>query len=37
LAGGGIAGMLIKATGTTEQAYEDYPEFAHAAGPEGGH
>jgi len=35
--GGTVAGFLIKATGTTEQAYEDYPEFTHVAGPEGGH
>jgi ammonium transporter Rh len=35
--GGTVAGLVIKATGTTEQAYEDYPEFTHVAGPEGGH
>lgn len=37
IVGGAVAGALIKATGTTEQAYEDYPEFTHVAGPEGGH
>lgn len=37
LVGGAVAGMVIKATGTTKEAYEDYPEFAHVAGPEGGH
>ena len=37
IVGGVVAGMVIKATGTTEQAYEDYPEFTHVAGPEGGH
>jgi len=35
--GGTVAGLLIKATGTTQAAYEDYPEFTHVAGPEGGH
>jgi len=35
--GGIVAGLLIKATGTTQAAYEDYPEFTHVAGPEGGH
>jgi len=37
IVGGTVAGLLIKATGTTEKAYEDYPEFTHVAGPEGGH
>ncbi len=32
--GGVIAGMVIKATGTTEQAYEDSHEFSHVPGPE---
>jgi ammonium transporter Rh len=29
-----IAGMVIRATGTTEQAYEDCHEFSHVSGPE---
>jgi ammonium transporter Rh len=32
--GGVIAGMVIRATGTTEQAYEDSREFSHVPGPE---
>ena len=32
--GGVIAGLVIKATGTTEQAYEDSHEFSHVPGPE---
>lgn len=32
--GGVIAGAVIRATGTTEQAYEDCHEFSHVAGPE---
>jgi ammonium transporter Rh len=32
--GGVIAGIVIKATGTTEQAYEDSHEFSHVPGPE---
>ncbi len=32
--GGVIAGMVIRATGTTEQAYEDSHEFSHVPGPE---
>ena len=32
--GGVIAGGVIKATGTTEQAYEDSHEFSHVPGPE---
>lgn len=32
--GGVIAGMVIRATGTTEQAYEDCHEFSHVPGPE---
>jgi ammonium transporter Rh len=35
--GGLLAGGVIRATGTTEQAYEDYPEFTHVEGPQGGH
>ncbi len=35
--GGVIAGMVIKATGTTEQAYEDCHEFSHVPGPESEH
>ncbi len=31
---GTIAGMLIKATGTTRLAYEDSDEFTHVEGPE---
>ena len=31
---GRIAGMLIKATGTTRLAYEDSEEFTHVEGPE---
>jgi len=31
---GTIAGMLIKATGTTHLAYEDSDEFTHVEGPE---
>ncbi|SEL24181.1 ammonium transporter [Nitrosovibrio tenuis] len=31
---GTVAGMLIKATGTTRLAYEDGEEFAHVEGPE---
>lgn len=34
LIGGVIAGMAIRATGTTEQAYEDSYEFSHVPGPE---
>lgn len=34
IVGGVIAGMVIKATGTTEQAYEDSHEFSHVPGPE---
>lgn len=37
LAGGVIAGLLIKMTGTTEQAYEDSHEFTHVEGPESEH
>jgi len=32
--GGVVAGMVIRATGTTEQAYEDSHEFSHVPGPE---
>lgn len=32
--GGVITGMAIRATGTTEQAYEDCREFSHVPGPE---
>lgn len=32
--GGVIAGGVIRATGTTEQAYEDSHEFSHVPGPE---
>ncbi|MDF0651571.1 MAG: hypothetical protein P0121_08910 [Nitrospira sp.] len=32
--GGVVAGMAIRATGTTEQAYEDSHEFSHVPGPE---
>ncbi|MDF0673426.1 MAG: hypothetical protein P0120_03640 [Nitrospira sp.] len=32
--GGVIAGMVIRATGTTELAYEDSHEFSHVPGPE---
>lgn len=32
--GGVIAGAVIRATGTTEQAYEDCHEFSHVPGPE---
>ncbi|OQW43447.1 MAG: ammonium transporter [Nitrospira sp. HN-bin3] len=32
--GGAIAGAVIRATGTTEQAYEDCHEFSHVPGPE---
>lgn len=32
--GGVIAGAVIRATGTTEQAYEDCHEFSHVSGPE---
>lgn len=32
--GGAVAGMVIRATGTTEQAYEDCYEFSHVPGPE---
>ncbi|MBX3304108.1 MAG: hypothetical protein KF693_17990 [Nitrospira sp.] len=32
--GGVIAGAVIRATGTTEQAYEDSHEFSHVSGPE---
>jgi ammonium transporter Rh len=32
--GGAVAGMVIRATGTTEQAYEDCHEFSHVPGPE---
>lgn len=32
--GGVVAGMVIRATGTTEQAYEDCHEFSHVPGPE---
>lgn len=34
ITGGLIAGAVIKATGTTEQAYEDSHEFTHVEGPE---
>ncbi|MDK2743362.1 MAG: ammonium transporter [Nitrospira sp.] len=34
LIGGFITGALIRATGTTEQAYEDSHEFSHVPGPE---
>ena len=34
--GGVIAGLVIRATGTTEQAYEDSHEFSHVPGPESG-
>ena len=34
ITGGLIAGAIIKATGTTEQAYEDSHEFTHLEGPE---
>ncbi len=37
IVGGVIAGMVIKATGTTVEAYEDHPEFTHVPGPDGGH
>jgi ammonium transporter Rh len=37
IVGGVIAGAVIKATGTTEEAYEDHPEFTHVPGAEGGH
>ena len=29
-----IGGSIIKATGTTEEPYEDTVEFTHLAGPE---
>ena len=32
--GGAIAGAVIRATGTTEQAYEDCHEFSHVPGPD---
>jgi len=32
--GGAVAGMVIRATGTPEQAYEDCHEFSHVPGPE---
>ena len=32
--GGAITGAVIRATGTTEQAYEDCHEFSHVPGPE---
>ena len=32
--GGVVAGMVIRATGTPEQAYEDCHEFSHVPGPE---
>jgi ammonium transporter Rh len=34
IVGGVIAGMVIRATGTTAQAYEDCYEFSHVPGPE---
>ena len=34
ITGGLVAGAIIKATGTTEQAYEDSHEFTHLEGPE---
>jgi ammonium transporter Rh len=34
IAGGLIAGAIIKATGTTREPYEDSVEFTHLAGPE---
>lgn len=34
IVGGIIAGMVIRVTGTTEQAYEDCHEFSHVPGPE---
>ena len=37
LSGGVIAGILIRLTGTTKQAYEDSHEFIHLAGPEDEH
>lgn len=37
LIGGVIAGVLIRLTGTTKQAYEDSHEFVHLAGPEDEH
>lgn len=37
LTGGVIAGVLIRLTGTTKQAYEDSHEFIHLAGPEDEH
>ncbi|WP_396957575.1 ammonium transporter [Nitrosomonas sp.] len=37
LIGGVIAGVLIRLTGTTKQAYEDSHEFIHLAGPEDEH
>ena len=35
--GGAVAGMVIRATGTPEQAYEDCHEFSHVPGPESEH
>lgn len=37
LVGGLVVGTVIKITGTVEHPYEDYPEFTHVEGPEGGH
>jgi ammonium transporter Rh len=34
IVGGLIAGVIIKATGTTREPYEDSVEFTHLAGPE---
>ncbi|SEN04408.1 ammonium transporter [Nitrosomonas marina] len=34
IAGGLIAGMLVKLTGTTREPYEDSVEFTHTEGPE---
>ncbi|TXI17860.1 MAG: ammonium transporter [Nitrosomonas sp.] len=34
IAGGLLAGAIIKATGTTREPYEDSVEFTHLAGPE---
>lgn len=37
LIGGAIAGVLIRITGTTKEAYEDSHEFTHLEGPESEH
>ena len=34
IVGGLIAGAIIKATGTTQEPYEDSVEFTHLEGPE---